>query len=490
MSTSTATSTDIRQSCVSEAQKYEGALYRPKQSKADKRKSVSIAEPSNALVPRKAYVEDDPDDAPPAAPSPPPAVRTVTTPSAPAPAVNVFDFLVSDETPNASKVSLGGSREQMQMKINAPSVFEAGPHSARRGSEDYHDERFEEHGFSYGNAPIKPSQLPPSESMASFDFTTPAPKKGKSKNKDRPTSASHSRNDSQTTSDKKRKRGQPEELDLTVANGTTPRYELEGDTAMVEAPNGGTPALNHSGLTGGLKNLLKSEFPPSPDYSGGDDERSRPQDPASPLKRSRHSNDDSGLGISIKGRAGRIMSMIGGVAGVSTISGHDRSLARARRRSSSEDGSQGKETSQSRRPRKHHRVHRHNGTSHVQHPSHARSRRRSSHVDEERPARRLKAIEYNGQAAGSISDSDAANGDSQMVVYQTTQLQQMRAEHFLSFVTKGPDSEKGCSINKALKRYHREASGSKGKAEEEKELWKSLRLRRNEKGEVVVFFQG
>lgn len=470
---------------MSEAQKYEGALYKPKQSRADKRKSVSIVEPSNALVPRQAYVEDDPEDAPPPAPSPPPAVRAVV---APAPTVNVFDFLVADETPNASRVSLGGSREQMQMKNNAPSVFDSGKQLARRGSEDYRDEEFKERGFSYGNEPIKPSSLPPSASIASLDFMTPAAKKNRSKSKDRPTSATHSRNNSQTTSDKKRKRGQPEGLNLEIANGATPRYELEGDTAMADAPSGATPVLNHSGLTGGLKNLLKSEFPPSPDYSGGDDERTRPQDPTSPLKRSRRSKDDSGLGISIKGRAGRIMSMIGGTAGVSAISSHDKSLVRTRRRSSSEDGSQGKETSQSRRPRKHHRVHRHNGTSHVQHPSHNRSRRRSSQVDEERPARSLRAIEYNGQAAGSVSDSDAMNGDSQVVVYQTTQMQQMRAEHFLSFVTKGPDSEKGCSINKALKRYHRETSGSKGRVEEEKELWRSLRLRRNEKGEVVVFF--
>jgi cell growth-regulating nucleolar protein len=59
----------------------------------------------------------------------------------------------------------------------------------------------------------------------------------------------------------------------------------------------------------------------------------------------------------------------------------------------------------------------------------------------------------------------------------------------MSFVTKGPESERGCSINKVLKRYHRDLqlNGREDKAEEEKELWKSLRLRRNERGEVVVF---
>ena len=66
-----------------------------------------------------------------------------------------------------------------------------------------------------------------------------------------------------------------------------------------------------------------------------------------------------------------------------------------------------------------------------------------------------------------------------------------QAELFLSFVTKGPESESGCSINKALKRYHRER-GEHGadKTEAEKELWKSLRLRRNERGEVVLLMGG
>ena len=66
-----------------------------------------------------------------------------------------------------------------------------------------------------------------------------------------------------------------------------------------------------------------------------------------------------------------------------------------------------------------------------------------------------------------------------------------RAELFLSFVTKGPESESGCSVNKALKRYHRERGDmglGLGKAEEEKELWRAVRLRRNERGEVVVMF--
>jgi cell growth-regulating nucleolar protein len=54
----------------------------------------------------------------------------------------------------------------------------------------------------------------------------------------------------------------------------------------------------------------------------------------------------------------------------------------------------------------------------------------------------------------------------------------------MSYITKGPESERGCSINKVLKRYHRERDG---RDDEDKELWKSLRVRRNSRGEIVLF---
>jgi cell growth-regulating nucleolar protein len=63
-----------------------------------------------------------------------------------------------------------------------------------------------------------------------------------------------------------------------------------------------------------------------------------------------------------------------------------------------------------------------------------------------------------------------------------------RADLFMSFITKGPDSERGCSINKVLKRFHRERDvRGEAKEDEDKELWKSLRLRRNDRGEIVLF---
>ncbi len=106
---------------------------------------------------------------------------------------------------------------------------------------------------------------------------------------------------------------------------------------------------------------------------------------------------------------------------------------------------------------------------------HKSHRKHHKHRDEaERPTRKIKTIKYR-------SDNEATQPQSQLVVYRS------RAELFMSFVNKGPDSEKGCSINKALKRYHRERAGNLGKGEDERELWKSLRLRKNERGEVVLF---
>jgi cell growth-regulating nucleolar protein len=415
----------------------------------------------------------------------------------------------------------------MSMVDHAPSVFETSRQLARitkeHDEESTYDLAFEENGFSYGAEPIRQQVFADTTNNHSQDFMTPGPKPKGEKDKPRSSGSLHVRNDSQntTSSDKKRKRGgHVEDLNVSVANNA--RFEHEADTLMTDAPPSAnaTTGLTHSGLTGGLNRLMsKSEFPPSPDYSGGSDHH---KDPASPLKRSRRDThkpaDDNGLGISIKGRAGRIMSTLGiagGIAAATHTNGNtEKALVRTRRRSSSEnDGSSQRQLVQQKRPRKHHKVHgRHTGThssqyvSSTQQPRH-RSRRRSSnheHHDSNspdgRPARRLKAIEYkshkaNSTTPGSVSDSDApahTNGHrpqkssgnpNQLVVYQS------RSELFMSFVTKGPESERGCSINKVLKRYHRDLqlSGREDKAEEEKELWKGLRLRRNERGEVVVF---
>lgn len=363
-------------------------------------------------MPRKAYVEDAPDydtgntltivDAPPQAPSPPSAV-----PSRPAQPVNVFDFLVTEETPNASKISLGGSREQMQMVDHAPPVFDpAMSELDGNGTMHEHDQSYEEHGYSYGTEPISATRLSPR-----YEYRTPKAKF--LKNGSSRASIYELDGGERRSTDKKRKRQQIEELDLTAAR----RPSQEPDSVMADAP----PIL-HSGLTGGLHRLLsKSKFPPSPDYSIGS---AQEPSPLSPVKRPK-----------------QIISK-----------------ERGRKASSALVKTRSHRTSDESRPRKHHRSH---GEDHVV-----------------RPKRKLKTIEYH-------SPADRTDEQQQLVVFRT------RAELFLSFATKGPESEKGVSVNKALKRYHRERGEvglGLGKGDEEKELWKSLRLRRNERGEVVLLF--
>jgi cell growth-regulating nucleolar protein len=558
-------------------------LYREKPSKADKRKSVTIAEPrgSRALVPRAAYVEDAPDiDIPPAAPSPPPAVPAQPVRSVEP--VNVFDFLVAENTPNASRVSLGGSHEQMSMKRGAQSIFSDSQNEKQdpkagnnHREEPGYDEDYEAHGFTYGTEPVKPAQFAnPNGSLASLDFMTPAAKVTKARI-DRTESAAHSRTNSGTTSDKKRKRGSPEALDLsTIKAKGIRRREHHDDTPMADAPpsSADTPSLAHSGLTGGLNRLLsetRDPFPPTPDYSDEKEyaremdrktRHSQAEHPPSPLKRSRHSKDDRsstnpGPGFSIKGRAGRIMSMVGGASTGGALSvlnpaglqNKETALVKTKQRnSSSEDGRRGSRegrkverkkvkiqrpasmlSSIRRESSTHGRGEKYSSTT-----SNTSRRRRGSNESPEARRRKVKAIEYhyprqnkdsNYHAAASDSDSDDDHSHStathrhhhitrprgggsttttttttrvdgsEMIVFGEEQRLAQRAESFLSYVTKGPDSERGCSVNKALKRWHRDGAGTGSehggsKEEEQKELWRGLRLRRNDRGEIVVFF--
>ena len=389
-------------SCISEAQKYQGALYRPEKEKKNKQNN------SREIVPHKAYVEDAYDegynshitivDPPmPEAPSPPSAAPEFRMSADPP---NVFDFLVESETPNASHFELMAP-EPMPMIEDVPEEPQ---------SRDLVRVRFEENNDSvsnfieYGNGPV------------TTGYATPAPKAERERKKEKKDRDLHK----EEKKDKKRKRLHVETHDLN------PR----SDELMTDAP----PVL-HSGLTGGLNRLLSrpSVFPPSPDYSGDAGEPS----PGSPLKKTKHSTK-RGRSIS-----NNLMSLI------SNPLGSSREQSREQSREHSED-----------RPKRKHRRHRESS---------------------ERPSRKM--IEYvplNSDGAVQVQE-DAQN---QMVVYQP------RGEMLLGFINKGPESERGLSMNKALKRYHREraAMGSTlSRAEEEKELWKSLRMKRNEVGEIVLF---
>ena len=486
---------------MTEDQKYQGHLYREKPSKANKRKSVSIVEPvdNKALVPRAAYVEDAPDSegALPFAPSPPPAVPAK-------PADSVFDYLVEDDTPSQPQIAfLDSSKEEMSMKNGAPPLFSISRESSRNGyrnkEEQLANRQYEEKGYSYGAEPVNPRPYVDTHpSTLSLEFMTPAAKVTKAKldRKERPASASHSRTNSGNTSEKKRKRDE---------------QGPEGDTNMVDAPDSSrtivqTPGVVHSGLTGGLHRMLSTDndnftypqSPPDGNDRGRRDERrhshaTKHDDPTSPLKRTRHTKDDNnGLGISIKGRAGKVLSMVG-----SAFTNPVEGSVKTRRRASSSDhtSSQTRVQNGDKRERKKHKVHGHNSTSssNVRHEPHTRSRRHGSDASRspETTKRKVKAIEYRSE-----SDSDdhraRRNGDGtgEMVVFGAEEKTRMRCESFLGNVTKGPESEKGYSFNKALKRWHRDRDLRHGsdKIEEEKELWRGLRLRKNDRGEIVVFF--
>ncbi|KAI4111267.1 MAG: hypothetical protein LQ339_000728 [Xanthoria mediterranea] len=448
--------TDYRShtSCVSEAQKYQGPLYKEKPSKQLK-KAVKINPTASSLVPRKAYVEDaletDSENAitivkpPPEAPTPPPAVSAQNTQP-----VNVFDFLVNEDTPNASKVSLGGSHAQMEMKPHAPPLFDANrPSSTDSGTDHEYDSAYERHGYTYGTDPV-----PATSGLKRLEYQTPAPKSHSQTSLSRDSQIYELDGAERKSTDKKRKRTPVEELDLTAARPSS-RHQ-SADAMMVDAP---TPLLTHSGLTGGLNRLLSTKsignakLPPSPEYSTSNSQQQNPS-PPSPVTRKK-----------------RVVTTFDGERVRKTESG---ALVRVRKGTGSRRASD-----ESNRPRKHYRLLTENGEDRRSREGSAASSRlakRSSGVN---------TIEYHPTSSSVSHHNHRSRQGSQhqMVVYRT------RAELFLSFVNKGPESETGCSVNKALKRYHRERGErglGLGKQEEEKELWKSLRVRRNERGEVVI----
>ncbi|KAI0136452.1 LYAR-type C2HC zinc finger protein [Xylariales sp. AK1849] len=400
-------------SCMTEEQKYQGALYKAKKQKSThpEPQTTATSELESKKMSQRAYVEDvteeyeayrefeinsDDDDSkstadlPPEAPTPPSAVEAN---------VNVFDFLVA-ATPNASNLNLppsneaetGDSTELVRYDQDANSYVD--PSGYMVDDEDM---------IHYGTGPLPPH----------VHFETPAPKGERRKTKDP---------EREQKKDKKRKRLHIEtNSPLAIDNGP-------GDQEMTDAP----PPELHSGLTGGLNRLMRpSVFPPSPDYSGGDGGENSP---ASPIKKSKHHKHPKPSRTETFGN--NLKALMSGTSKTTTKVSKKRKHSTERKE---------------KKKRHHHRS-----------------------DDEKAP----KLIEYRPQSA------DGKEGDGQIVVFKP------RSELFLGMCTKGPDSDRGYSMNKALKRFHRErtSSGSNlGKVMEEKELWRSLRMRRNDRGEIVLF---
>ncbi|KAI1323245.1 hypothetical protein F5Y16DRAFT_351449 [Xylariaceae sp. FL0255] len=384
-------------SCMTEDQKYQGALYKPKKQKQNQ----AVEESTQAdTMAHHAYVEDvtegyEPyqyqvgsegeDQLLPKAPTPPPAVAVDITTTA-----NVFDYML-DPTPNASHINLQPLPSTMGMCMGMGMGMGMGGRQLVR-FDDNVDEYVDEVGYMVDD-----------DAMGQYSYETPAPKAHRKKVKD------------SEKKDKKRKR---------LRIDTSPQaMEIRNDEEMTDAP----PVL-HSGLTGGLKSMMRStQFPPSPDYSGGD------APPASPIKKkkttksTKTSRPEGGIGSNLK----------------ALISGSSKSKVSKKRK----------------------------------HPSEKKEKKRKTHRSSSEKAPKL--IEF------TTKSGDEKEGESgALIVFKP------RSDLFLSLCNKGPESDRGCSVNKALKRFHRErkSSGtSLGKVEEEKELWRSLRMRRNERGEIVLF---
>lgn len=379
------------QSCMTEEQKYQGALYKNKKTKTVPTNTQS----AQRDMAHAAYVEDvadyeaweDVPAAPPRVPSPPAAFGDF----------NVFDYQVN-ATPSASTVAIPQAVAQAQEPTESSELVRY--EYKRESYQDIDADMMadDEALIQYGSGPV---------SAESYSFETPAPRRERKK---------ASKEDKK---DKKRKR-------------------LHVDTRDLDMPD--APVL-HSDLTGGLNRLMSRPhaFPPSPDYSGSGGEVG--ENPASPLKKSKHtrhhksSRPDSGI--------------FNGIASILS-SGTSKPATKSKKR-------------------------KHASTS-----TSASTKKRHSHTSKRlEGAKEVKMLEYDKTDEGERKD-----GPGTMVVFKP------HADLFLGLIKKGPDSERGCSVHKALRRYHRERSKTGTaltKSTEEKDLFRSLRLRRNDQGEIVLF---
>lgn len=295
---------------------------------------------------------------------------------------------------------------------------------------EYNVQAYAVNGFSYGSEPVA-TTFDRFQSFSSLPQTgevvTPAARK-----------SSHSRNISiDSTGQKKsqkRKRAHLDDIDTSKTN----------DIVMTDVP-----AALHSGLTGGINRLLsRPEFPPSPDLSGD----AVGESPLSPLKRNRRREDS-----------------------------HNREHRREKkpRRKSNSDtedkkakiSSRSKESAASKRdPGRWER---------------RRPRRRSASPPIAKPGattrsgKPLKAIEYPSQNGSSQQSQALVKYENKMELERMPSVGK-NIDLFLGCLVKGSETEQGVSIHKALKRWKRD--GGSG----EKDLWKGLKIRANDRGELIV----
>ncbi|KAL1591479.1 hypothetical protein SLS60_011979 [Paraconiothyrium brasiliense] len=487
------------EACITEDQKYQGKLYRdPKQNKkqSQHQKKDSVQQTSQALVPRNAYVEDVADadngavaivDAPPRAPTPPPAAHSLGyNEQAAIEGVNVFDFLDTSETPARARTRPADESRMIEDSM-PPAYQEKEPKITVTDVMKFQvpeDDEFAGNNFVYGDEPVRPSneRFDSSYNMREQDpqysYTTPAPKSKHSRTKSREKNL----DTTISKSERKRKRNSPAGLDMSLV-----RAQEERDTMMAEAP----PIL-HSGLTGGLNRLLhSSQFPPTPDHSGDWVENS----PLSPMKRAKQGASKAFLRAQ---KDFEVQQEKDRKAEIKEERAREKEERKERERGRERERKDRKEIKASTalvkiRPK----MKRRDDSERSSHKHREGERRRRRETDSSgsppRPRKTVKAIEYRR----SESQSSDVDNDRQLIVRPNGDVVPVKTEHearaelFMSFVSKGPESERGMSVNKTLKRYHRERHDYDhhvSKVDEEKELWKSLRLKRNDRGEIVLFF--
>jgi cell growth-regulating nucleolar protein len=295
------------------------------------------------------------------------------------------------------------------------------------------------HGYEYGSYPVPAAyerfDSVPDLKRANGDFITPDPRR------------SHARKIStDSTGQKKsgkRKRGHPEDLDLSKINT---------DVVMTDV---GPPM--HSGLTGGIGRLMTQRLPPSPDES-----------PNSPIKRSRRDDKDR------KDKAGRRKSSDSDKA--------DRKRAKRHQ-----------EQTSTKNPLANSKHHPTTTSTTKPHATPAASKRRllkrsPSPTAGARKKPALKAIEY-PSPRDSLSSKQDENDNSMALVRISHAPTTKPVASFLDCLAKGTDTEEGVSVWKALKRWRKDAPPAAGKKEEEgreKELWKGIKIRMNDRGELII----
>lgn len=447
--------------CITEDQKYQGKLYKEKKSKGQCYTNGFTARVSESPV-NTAYTDDGTRqvkalavvNVPPRCPTPPAVAYSLgyhRQPTLPSP--NVFDFFEGSETParrpakpvdqsHILKHSLPLTCSRSQMSCNKDDMSYQVPDQV---------ESIAKSGFSNGGNALSGSII------CSDSFVTPVPKSKHITIKSRDDEVETTSN---KTDRKRKRRNSSTELGISLSNPQ--------DTAMPDAP----PSF-HTGLTGGLHRLFdQSELPPSPDGS-----EQFANSPLSPIKRAKHGSSKIQMRVDEDVRKRKRK--------------EEKTLFKMRdlglKRNKDKDHLHERE-----------RIERKNGTALVK----VRPRKKGNEVNKDYRDQghrqyysppSLSVDRIPAQAIEHIrSESQPLNNSQETGHPSIVDDAVNRAGLFITCITKGNDSERGISVNKALKRYHRERNnGCKHETSgfsEEKQLWKDLRLKKNDQGEIILFY--